>query len=61
MNSRRAAPWGWQKMLEDTGFVEVTVGPPVDTFEGAQGQDMARAYAVYGHAFLAQKPTWRPT
>ena len=48
-------------MLEDTGFVEVTVGPPVDTFEGAQGQDMARAYAVYGHAFLAQKPTWRPT
>ena len=44
-------------MLEDTGFVGVEIGPPVDTFGGAQGEDKARAYAVYGYAFLARKPT----
>jgi hypothetical protein len=43
-------------MLDDTGFGDVTIGPAVDTFEGAQGQDKARAYEVYGYAFLARKP-----
>jgi len=42
-------------MLEDTGFGEVQIGPPVDTFGGAAGEDKARAYAVYGYAFLAHK------
>jgi hypothetical protein len=43
-------------MLEDTGFRDVAIGPAVDTFEGAGGQDQARAYEVYGYAFLARKP-----
>ena len=43
-------------MLEDTGFGEVTIGPAVDTFEGALGQENARTYEVYGYAFLARKP-----
>ncbi len=43
-------------MLEDTGFVDVQVGPAVDTFGGATGEDKARAYEVYGYAFLACKP-----
>ncbi len=43
-------------MLEDTGFVEVQIGPAVDTFGGASGQDKARAFDVYGYAFLARKP-----
>ena len=43
-------------MLEDTGFVDVRIGPPVDTFGGAGGEDKARAYEVYGYAFLASKP-----
>ena len=43
-------------MLEDTGFGEVTIGPAVDTFDGALGQENARAYEVYGYAFLARKP-----
>jgi len=47
---------GWQKMLEDSGFVDVEIGPPVDTFGGAAGEDKARAYEVYGYAFLARKP-----
>jgi len=42
-------------MLEDTGFGEVQIGPPADTFGGAGGEDQARAYAVYGYAFLAHK------
>jgi hypothetical protein len=42
-------------MLEDSGFVHVEIGPPVDTFQGAPGQDKARAYDVYGYAFRARR------
>jgi hypothetical protein len=47
---------GWQKMLEDTGFTGVTIGEAVDTFGGATGEEKARAYEVYGYAFLAARP-----
>jgi hypothetical protein len=43
-------------MLEEIGFVGVEIGPPVDTFGGASGEAKARAYEVYGYAFLARKP-----
>ena len=43
-------------MLEDSGFAHVTIGPPVDTFGGATGEEKARAYEVYGYSFLAHKP-----
>jgi hypothetical protein len=43
-------------MLEDTGFVDVSIGPAVDTFKGAGGEDKARLFAVYGYAFFARKP-----
>jgi hypothetical protein len=43
-------------MLEDTGFVGVRIGEGVDTFGGATGEEKARAYDVYGYAFLARKP-----
>jgi len=43
-------------MLEQVGFVDVRAGPPVDTFRGAGGEKKARLFAVYGYAFLAQKP-----
>jgi hypothetical protein len=43
-------------MLEDSGFVDVTIGEAVDTFGGAGGEDKARAFEVYGHAFLARRP-----
>ena len=42
-------------MLEDSGFEGVETGPPVDTFGGARGQDKARAFEVYGYAFMARK------
>ena len=43
-------------MLEDSGFVQVRVGEPVDTFGGARGEANAREFDVLGHAFLARKP-----
>jgi hypothetical protein len=43
-------------MLEDVGFVAVRIGEAADTFGGAGGEDKARAYEVYGYAFLARKP-----
>ncbi len=43
-------------MLEDSGFVDIAIGPPVDTFGGAGGEDRARAFDVFGYAFLARKP-----
>jgi len=42
-------------MLEDSGFENVTIGPPVDTFGGATGEPQARSFEVYGYAFLARK------
>jgi hypothetical protein len=43
-------------MLEDAGFVDVQIGDPVDTFGGAGGEEKARAFEVYGYAFLARRP-----
>ena len=42
-------------MLEHSGFEAVRIGPPVDTFRGATGEEKARAYEVYGYAFLAHR------
>jgi len=43
-------------MLEDFGFVEVQIGLPIDTFQGAGGEKNARRFEVYGYPFLARKP-----
>ena len=42
-------------MLEETGFIDVQIGEGVDTFGGATGEEKARAYEVYGYAFLARR------
>ena len=44
-------------MLEDSGFVDVAIGEAVDTFGGAKGEDKARAFQVYGYAFMARRAT----
>ena len=44
-------------MLQDCGFDQVTIGPPVDTFGGATGEANARSFEVYGYAFLAHRTT----
>jgi len=47
-------------MLQDSGFTDVVTGEPVDTFGGAKGQDNARAFDVYGYAFMASRPPEGP-
>jgi arsenite methyltransferase len=47
---------GWQQVMRDTGFVDIDVGPPVDTFGGAAGEANARAFEVFGHPFSARRP-----
>ena len=47
---------GWQSMLQDSGFVDVSIGDAVDTFGDAEGEEKARQFAVFGYAFLARKP-----
>ena len=43
-------------MLQDSGFTDVVVGEVVDTFGGARGEGNARAFEVYGYAFMASRP-----
>jgi hypothetical protein len=43
-------------MLQDSGFTNVATGEAVDTFGGANGEDKARAFEVYGYAFMARRP-----
>jgi hypothetical protein len=42
-------------MLDESGFVDIQIGPAVDTFSGAGGESKARLFEVYGYAFLARK------
>jgi len=43
-------------MLHDCGFTSVVIGDEADTFGGAPGEASARAFDVYGYAFLAHRP-----
>jgi hypothetical protein len=43
-------------VLQDSGFTDVVIGEAVDTFGGANGEDKARAFEVYGYAFMACRP-----
>ena len=47
-------------MLRDSGFTDVVIGEAVDTFGGANGEDNARAFDVYGYAFMASRPPEGP-
>jgi hypothetical protein len=44
-------------MLEECGFEHVMIGPPVDTFRDATGEEKARSFDVYGYAFLGHRPS----
>jgi hypothetical protein len=43
-------------VLEGSGFGDVVIGPAVDVFGGTAGEDQARAFEVFGYAFLAVRP-----
>jgi hypothetical protein len=40
-------------MLEQSGFVNIQIGPAVDTFGGDGGESKARLFEVFGYAFIA--------
>jgi arsenite methyltransferase len=42
-------------MLEEIGFVDVMIGPPVDTFQGVGGERNARRFEIYGYPSMARK------
>lgn len=43
-------------MMRQAGFVDIEVGPGVDTFGDAGGEANARTFEVYGYTFIARKP-----
>lgn len=43
-------------LIDSAGFIDVKVGDPIDTFEGAHGEVNARQFGVFGHSFIARKP-----
>jgi hypothetical protein len=42
-------------MLEDSGFTDVEISEPFDTFAGAGGEAKARAFDVHGFTFQARR------
>ena len=42
-------------MLVKTGFVEIQISKPYDTFGEARGEKKARLFDVYAYTFLAHK------
>ena len=43
-------------MLNELGFIDIAVGPAVDTFGQSAGEQNARTFDVKGYPFLARKP-----
>jgi hypothetical protein len=43
-------------MLEQSGFFDIQISLPVDTFGEAGGESKARLFEVFGYAFRAHKP-----
>ena len=43
-------------MLRDSGFVDISVSQPCDTFAGARGESKARKFGVWGYTFMAHRP-----
>lgn len=43
-------------MMKETGFVDIQVSKPYDTFGEARGETNARRFEVYGYTFMARKP-----
>ena len=43
-------------MIEGAGLVDGALGPPVDTFAGAGGEEKARAFGTLGYPIYARRP-----
>src|SRR5262249_2872988 len=47
---------GWAGILAAIGVGDISLGEPVATFGGLEGEEKARAYEVFGYSFLARNP-----
>jgi len=45
-----------ERVMLDTGFVDIQISEPYDTLGEARGEKKARLFDVYGYTFLARKP-----
>jgi hypothetical protein len=47
-------------VIGGAGLVDIEMGPLVETFAGASGEESARKFGTYGLAIRARKPdpTW---
>ncbi len=43
-------------MIQGAGLIDVELGPSVDTFAGAGGEEKARLFGTYGYPIRARKP-----
>jgi hypothetical protein len=43
-------------VIRGAGLVDVELGPRVDSFAGAGGEEKARKYGTYGYPIRARKP-----
>lgn len=44
-------------MMQEAGFIDITIGDPVDTFAEAGGAEKAAQFDVHGYSFLARRPS----
>src|SRR5205823_2436242 len=45
-----------EKAPVEDGWADVVIGPRIDSFAGASGQDKARQFGTYGYPIRARKP-----
>ena len=43
-------------MIRGAGLIDVELGPRIDSFAGASGEDKARQFGTYGYPIRARKP-----
>jgi hypothetical protein len=43
-------------VIRGAGLVDVELGPRIDSFAGARGEDKARQFGTYGYPIRARKP-----
>jgi hypothetical protein len=46
-------------VITGAGLTDVELGPAIDAFAGARGEDKARQFGTYGYPIRARKPIER--
>jgi hypothetical protein len=43
-------------VIREAGLIDAELAGPIDTFEGAAGEQNARLFGTYGYSIRARKP-----